>query len=88
MSLHVCPTFWNDVRYRVQLAGGLWGEDLRDRGSSFKEIAFERADPSESQALGTGSTSVNQEPSSPRRMGEPYAGREERREYSRSKPGK
>lgn len=43
MSLHVRPTFWNDVRYRVQLAGGLWGEDLRDRGSSFKETAFERA---------------------------------------------
>lgn len=66
---------------RLLLAGGLWRKDLRDKGSSFKEIAFESADPPESQARITGSTSVNQEPSSPRRMGEPSTGRQERREY-------
>ena len=35
---------------RVQLAGGLW-EDLRDKGSSFKENTFERTDVPESQVL-------------------------------------
>lgn len=51
VSLHLCPPFGVMAGYRVQLAGGLWREDLIDKVSSFKEIAFERADLPENQAF-------------------------------------
>lgn len=41
-SFHLCLGCWSDGRYRVQLARGLWREDLGDKGSFLEEIAFER----------------------------------------------
>lgn len=46
----LAPPLLPMARYRVPLAGGLW-EDLRDKGSSFKENAFARADLPEIQVL-------------------------------------
>lgn len=65
MSLRLRPTFQSDGRVQGSVGWRAVEGGAEDRGSCFKEIAFERADPPESQALSTGSTSVNQDPSSP-----------------------